>query len=163
MSGDDRTIIAMVPMRDNHGLTRNLCRGLAEGGPEYSHFWIYDNGSANRSAQRWLQTIEATGRYAAEVIRWGPTRGLYGMWNDAIRHALQLWLAGDLDHRVYLAILNNDLIVPPGFLGHLADALDQHRDAGVWITYPDWPAGWPRPVELTGEVRRTSGTPTPEA
>ena len=52
-------------------------------------------------------------------------------WNDGMDKAAAA--AGGAPHNV--AILNNDLEVPPGFLEKLAAGLRQHRDH--WIAYPN--------------------------
>jgi GT2 family glycosyltransferase len=155
---------AMIPMRDKHGLTRNVCRELAVDREDFDELWLYDNGSTNRAARDWLNTVAETGRYRAEVIRWGPAHGIYAMWNHAIQRAAFDALCGAVvgDERpVYLAILNNDLILPPGFLKTLGDALFA-AEPDVWVTYPDWQRGWPAPIDFAAierrELRRTRGT-----
>ena len=150
----------MVPMRDYHVLTRSLCRQLAEQG-EFDRLWVYDNGSSSRSSRNWLSTIETTGRYGAEVVRWGPAKGIYRMWNDAWRRSLHTWraeTAGDPAERRFLAILNNDLEIPPRFLSNLAAGLLAGADEGVWATFPQWGLSWPSESTPTGRLSATRGT-----
>jgi GT2 family glycosyltransferase len=58
-----------------------------------------------------------------------------------------------------LAILNNDIVVPSGFLGYLSSALNA-ADEDVWITYPDYDRPLSAGADVTDPptVRRTSGT-----
>lgn len=122
-----------VPMRDEHPLTRALVRSLVQDS-EFVRLAIFDNGTTAPTGRRWLEAVEH-GRFGAgvEVVR-RPRATIYQIWNEAWRDALVAARAGT---PVELAILNNDIDVPPGFLGHLARALRAAPD-DVWITYPDW-------------------------
>lgn len=143
--------------RDGHPRSRNLLRQLAGDAHRPDTLRLYDNGSTTPGARRWLDTLERTGRYGVDVVRWGPARGIYAMWNDHLRRAVEALEADRSGRRHFAAVLNNDLTLPDGFLHHLGDALYRaHPD--VAAVYPDWPRGWPSPTEVTGELRRTAGT-----
>lgn len=134
-------------MRDEHPLTRALVRRLATDG-EFARLSIFDNGTRAPNGVAWLQAVER-GRFGPRVVVVRrPRATLYQMWNEAWRDALA---AGGGGERVELAILNNDIEVAPGFLGHLAHALRAAPD-DVWITYPDWrlaPEASTRPHSFT--------------
>ncbi len=140
-------------MRDEHPLTRALLRQLAADA-EFAQLSIFDNGTTAPNGIAWLQAVDA-GRFGPRVrVKRRPRATIYEMWNEAWRDAL---LAGQAGAPVELAVLNNDIDVPPGFLGHLAQALRRAPD-DVWITYPDWRRVPADGVALTGELTRTRGT-----
>lgn len=143
--------------REGHRRTRNLLRQIAGDQHPPDELVVYDNGSEDPVAVAWLDTLEQTGRYAAEVVRWGPARGIYAMWNDALRCAVDALASERYGRRHFAAILNNDLDLPPGFLHALGTALDD-APADVAAVYPDWLLGWPCDSTPTGELRRTTGT-----
>lgn len=80
---------------------------------------VVDNGSTDDSAARIRAAYPDV-----ELIETGENLGYAGGNNVGIRHAL----AQGAD---YVCILNNDVIVDPGFLGPLVDALQAEADVGV--------------------------------
>lgn len=142
-----------IPMRDEWHLTAMLLEDLA-GDPVIDRLWIFDNGSKVRKSTEWLKVAEewwlkAGGTGTLEVLRRPDVRSLYAMWNEAI------WDQGS--QRV--AILNNDLRVPPRFLSTLDLAADI-APPDVWIVYPDWHRSCADGVGVNGvpALTRTQGT-----
>lgn len=141
----------MIPMRDNITLTNAVVTSLLADG-EHARLRIYDNGSVEWESRRWLDAPPD----GVEVVRWSAKRGvLYSMWNASWQWCLDA--QREMGEPRYLAILNNDLTLPAGFLGHLARALDS-ADDDTWITYPDWKRPLHAGVDVTGELVRTRGT-----
>jgi hypothetical protein len=70
---------------------------------------------------------------------------IYAMWNAGVA------AAKGADH---IAILNDDVTIPPGALRFMADVLDDYADIGV--VYPDVNADWDFPI-FRG-IERTTGT-----
>lgn len=142
-----------IPMRDEHPLTRALVRCLAADA-EFARLVIFDNGTTAPNGVAWLRAVEA-GRFGARVsVKRRPRATIYQMWNEAWRDALD---AGRAGAPVELALLNNDIEVLPGFLGHLAQALRRAPD-DVWITYPDWRRMPEDGLALSGTLTPTRGT-----
>jgi GT2 family glycosyltransferase len=77
---------------------------------------IYDNGSEVQ--------------FPGSVLRVGAT--IHEMWNEGLRTA-----AAAADARPHnVAVLNNDLVLGPGFLRGLGEGL--RRDERSWLACPDW-------------------------
>lgn len=107
---------------------------------------ILDNGHKASAARRWLYSIGDDPR--VEVLN---TRGdsLYRMWNDA-------WTRARYRGFDYLAVLNDDIVIPDGLIGHLAAALDD--DPGLWLVAPEWTRPLSAGVDITGDVLPVRGT-----
>lgn len=140
--------VAAVPMRDLHPLTARLIESL-DG--DYDAVWIIDNGSTHSGSVRWLAGIAMP---RIDVIRWGPSHGIYAMWNDARRRATDLENA--TGRPVHLAILNNDLTLTPGAMSAMSDALAA-APPDVPVVYPHWQATCAR-CTINGALHVTHGT-----
>lgn len=110
----------VIPGRDRHDMTYNLLNQLGD-----HTVFLYDNGSAP----------------AYQPVGWGATTviaaagmSLHGMWNDGLDRAEKA--AAELGAGEWnVAILNNDLEVPDGFLEVLASGLRRRDDYA--IAYPN--------------------------
>jgi GT2 family glycosyltransferase len=116
-----------MAVKDRHPMTEKLL-GQLDGADAC---FVFDNGS---------ETV-----FPGAVSR--PDARIYALWNEGLRAARAE--AGGAPHNV--AVLNNDLEVPRGFLGALAAGLRQADDH--WIAYPNWegydvPPGTAMPVRL---------------
>jgi len=132
---DGRYVLVALPMRDHHPLTREVVRRLVAD-DEFDELVIYDNGSESKGSITWLRRVEA-GAFGPKVkVRRRKGNGvIYKIWNEAWDLALRIGIQREC--LVDLAILNNDIVVPEGFLGHLSRALRGAHD-DVWVTYPDY-------------------------
>lgn len=135
------TIEVCIPMRDLHHLTEAVLGDLCAE-PEFDVLRVFDNASKSQASRLWLDQLEIPN---VEVLR-RPDSSIYQMWNEAM---WELSAPG-----AHVAILNNDIRVPGGFLGRLSEGLDVTPDEVV-ITYPDWQA---KSARLTGNVIPTQGT-----
>jgi GT2 family glycosyltransferase len=108
----------VVPGRDRHAMTRDLLADLAGEGVTVL---LYDNGSAPSYRDAvdggHVEHVDATG--------WP----LHAMWAHGIAEARRRSPVCNV------AVLNNDLRVPPGTLGQLARALRAHPD--IALAYPN--------------------------
>jgi hypothetical protein len=80
---------------------------------------VVDNGSTDDSAARIRAAYPDV-----ELIETGENLGYAGGNNVGVRHALA-------QGAEYVCILNNDVIVDPGFLGPLVGALQAEADVGI--------------------------------
>lgn len=164
---EGRLQLAAIPQRDHHHLTRALIEQLLVDG-EVDRIILFDNDSIEPATHTWLQQV-SEGLYGDRVeLRCRHGDGIiYRLWNEAWADALELGPVVDL------AILNNDIMVPEGIIGHLSRALrrgvlswryDYNPPTSiddVWISYPDWRIDATRfPVEVDDPplVTPTSGT-----
>ena len=115
----------VIPGRDRHNMTFALVSQL-DG--EHDGLYLYDNGS---TPPYWANPdydgMETT---VIDATDWP----LHRMWNDGLDRA-EAWAAemGALEWNV--AILNNDLEVPPDFLSKLAEGLRRRDD--YMVAYPN--------------------------
>lgn len=151
MTVDGRFLIAAVPMRDHVELTERLVQSILAGG-ETDRVIVFDNDSRSQAARTtWLRQ--------SERVSWRQRSGngiIYQLWNEAWRDALGLWRStGQL---VDLAILNNDIVLPPDAMGLMSRAL-RAAPADIWAVYPDYrlPLGESTCAEPP-ELERTWGT-----
>ncbi len=107
-----RLTYVVIAVKDRHEMTTALLDQL-EGG---DGVFVFDNGSVSPFP-------------GAEIT---PEASLYEMWNMGLDRAREMAGGRPFD----VAFLNNDLEVPPGFLGRLAAGLRQHDDQ--WLAYPNW-------------------------
>lgn len=116
-------IEVLIPVRDQHHLTESLLDQLQDQGG-YAGITVFDNGSGPAGA-RWL--AGRTGRGGVDVVD-AAGSGIYDMWQDGVERARHRSPGCDV------AILNNDLVVGPDFLGALGRAL--HSDTKLWAVSP---------------------------
>lgn len=133
-----------VPMRDLHHLTKALLGDLCAD-PQFGVLRVFDNGSVHRNSVTWLNSLDVEN---VEVVR-RPNSPIYRMWNEA------LWELAEPG--AHVAVLNNDIRVPVGFLGYLSEALSI-SPPDVVISYPDWKGAESRHCLPTGQVVPTQGT-----
>jgi hypothetical protein len=135
----------VIAAKNRHEMTRNLVAQLLE---KYHHqndqtpvVLLYDNGSS----PPYDEAIPAAGM------------GLHEMWNAGLDAAEQRAKELGAD-KWNVAILNNDLEVPPGFLSKLESGIRGHDDN--WISYPnhhgvDIPAGQAAVLENSSMAGQT--------
>lgn len=124
----------VIPTRDRLDLCAELTTELILQ-YEFDHMWVFDNSDAQDAAdhlmldQR-LHVVPARG--------WG----IYGMWNYGWKKALDetRGIMSDTNAPLNLAILNDDIKVPDGFLSLLARPLRLPENDDVWCVYPDYNA-----------------------
>lgn len=133
-----------IPMKDNVKLTRALVRDLLEC-HEFDVLRIFDNDSVDYETYAWLDCVREV---EGVEVRHRPGASIYRMWNEAL---FELRQPG-----AHVAVLNNDIRVPPDFLGVLSRGLESSPD-DVWITYPDWQEA-ERGSVPDGTVLATTGT-----
>lgn len=114
----DVPTFVVIPVRDRHDMTANLIEQL-EG---YADIFVFDNDSDVPPPDEW-NAIPAKYETISQ------------MWNDGLHRAEEAAKAAGHDEW-NVAILNNDLEVPPGFLRTLANGLRLRDD--FWIAYPNW-------------------------
>lgn len=83
------------------------------------HILVVDNASTDQSAEKLRREFSNL-----EIISTGRNLGYTGGINFGIRHALQSPFE-------YILILNNDTLVTPDFLNHLAAAMEEHPNAAA--------------------------------
>ena len=110
---------AVIPVRDRHELTRTL---LTQLGLPPDRVIVVDNGST-------APACEALAGLARVVEV--PERNISVLWNVGLDI-----VAAEQEGPHNVAVLNNDLEVPPGFLAGLAAGLRAGPDH--LIAYPDW-------------------------
>ena len=113
----------VIAAKDRHAMTRTLLGQL----DEHATVLLYDNGSS----PPFEDAVDARG--------WS----LHRMWNHGLDAAEEAAKQLGAD-KWNVAILNNDLEVPPGFLTKLESGIRGHEDN--WVSYPnhhgiDIPAG----------------------
>lgn len=114
-------VFAVIAGRDRHAMTYDLL-GMLDG---VDTVLLFDNGS---------RPPYQTERAEVAVIR-TPDRSLHAMWNAGLELAESYCRIRHID-RWNVAILNNDLRVPAGFLAKLAAGIAAHPD--VAVAYPNW-------------------------
>lgn len=131
----------VIPVRDQLALTASICDQLTD--QAFDRCWIFDNGSRDGTAQHVARLMSRDQRF-----RYIEATGasIYSMWSVGLDLARRL----GADH---VALLNNDLVLAPGTLARLSEALD--ADPTHWVSYPDYDA-----TELRddGELRVTHGS-----
>jgi len=146
----DSCCTVLVPYRDRAELTCSLLDQLVLGGG-FDQLLLYDNGSTPQTADQIAERLEWLGLdHKAEVVA-SPERNLTEMWNDGWARALDA--AGE--RHCDLAIFNNDLRIPDGFLIELRRAL--RSDEKLWAICPDWHRRVAEGTAITA-VRSVRGT-----
>jgi glycosyltransferase involved in cell wall biosynthesis len=97
---------------------------------------VVDDGSSDATA-------EVAGRFGARLVRHGERRGLNAARNTGLRDA-----AGEL-----IAFVDDDVFVPPGWLGALAEGAERFRDAEAF--------GGPIRARFEGRAPRGCGREDP--
>lgn len=108
-------IVAVIPVKDRLGLTRDLIGQIREQGG-CDEIIVCDNGSG-RETKNWL------GSQNDLTVLDMPEAGIHEMWNAGVARALEKH-----GTRCRVAFLNNDLKLGPAFLKTLSQALTDHRD-----------------------------------
>jgi hypothetical protein len=125
----DIPVVVLIPMKNRLDLTTTILRQIRERAGRFDDILLYDNGSdlKNRhelrrwSAERYVTLVEA------------PNQTITQMWNAG----WDLALAKHPEGPVNLAILNNDVEIPSGFLDVLSVALRlELSDVLPWLVYP---------------------------
>jgi len=140
-----------IPFVDEVDRTRALVEQLAAD-PVVDVVVLADNGSADPATLAWLAGLEGDSR--VRCLRFpplGPGRSLYRVWNTLVDEAT----AGRWQP-VNFALLNNDVRVPDGLIGHLARAL-RSASPKIAAVYPDWNRPLADGVDVTGTLTPTQG------
>jgi len=141
-----------VPFVDETDRTRALFEQLAAD-PAVDLILLADNGSTDPATLAWLDSLD--GHPKARCHRLpplGPDRSLYSVWNLLVGET-----GGSGWSAVNFALLNNDVRVPDGLVGHLARAL-RSAPPKVAAVYPDWNRPLAAGVDVTGDLTPTRGT-----
>lgn len=105
-------LIAAVPVRNAFTWTRHLVTSLLDG-DDVDELWLFDNGSTDETSE-WARSVALNDPRL--VITHRPQARLYGMWNEMISRA-------SLMSDASLAILNNDIRLPPNALRDMQSAM----------------------------------------
>lgn len=118
--------VVVIPTRD-HATTLccDLLTQLADQG-ETDLCIVYDNRSDDT-----FQVIPPETRIPSLQWRRTPDMTITQMWN----HGWASACVYGLDGPVNVAFLNDDIVIPPGFIGTLARRV---RDDPYWLVCPDW-------------------------
>ncbi|MGI8829502.1 MAG: glycosyltransferase family 2 protein [Candidatus Limnocylindria bacterium] len=133
-----------IPIMNLHDFTARVVDDL----DELDELVIYDHGSDDPASVEWLAEIELREKVTVDRRAAIPEESLYRSWNDTSRRALATFDGPEVD----VVLLNNDVRLPPGFIGFLTRAL-RSGDPRVLITYPDSKVsldrGLPNEIQLT--------------
>lgn len=132
----------VIPVKDRHEMTVNLISQLQG----WADIFIFDNGSEVEPPDVW-NAIDAKGQTISQ------------MWNAGLDLAAKYAAEANVTEW-NVAILNNDIEVPPGFLAALSHGLRTRDD--FWIAYPnyhgvDLPDGQVIVSQAAGGKRTMSG------
>jgi GT2 family glycosyltransferase len=100
----------VIPLYNQVEYTRRCVESLARCTEQPYELILVDNGSTDGTGE-FLASVKAT------VIRNAVNLGCAKAWNQGVRAA-----TGDV-----IGILNNDIVVTPGWLGRLLAFMDRHR------------------------------------
>src|ERR1044071_10297781 len=100
----------VIPLYNQVEYTRRCVESLARCTEQPYELILVDNGSTDGTGE-FLASVKAT------VIRNAVNLGCAKAWNQGVRAA-----TGDV-----IGILNNDIVVTPGWLGRLPAFMDPHR------------------------------------
>lgn len=127
------TVVA-IPFVDRLDLTAPLALDLLAD-PAVALLQLWDNGSTDPAVLAWLADAARSPRVEVRhcpplgaALPGGGEWSLYASWNGAWRRALEAGAPA-------VVLLNNDVSVPPGFVGALTSSLLAAAD-DVWCVYP---------------------------
>lgn len=174
---DGRHQLAVIPMRDYHLLTKAVIESLLTDG-EVDQIIVFDNETEAVGGRKWLKKVTGGVYGPAVQVRQRSGDGvIYELWNEAWREAVAY--GQEHDTLVDLTVMNNDIKIPEGMIGHLSRALrggvlpasfaalEPSVDDpswvpldDVWIVYPDYRVRANRPVECSDppSITPTIGT-----
>ena len=132
-------VIAAIPVRNALEWTQPLVSALLDGN-EVDEVWLFDNGSTDGTGQWAAALADADPRLRVSER---PSSRLYAMWNEMVARAC-------MQGSVHLAILNNDIELPPGALREMRGAMGEYdlafvdamRDARQEEAPRPFPATW---------------------
>lgn len=111
------SIQAVIVTHDSEAVLEPCLRSLAEAAPRHGvETFVVDNASHDRSAELAVSLLGPD-----QVIRSGDNRGYAAGVNRALERATARWFA----------VLNPDVVVPPGALDRLADLLNSQPKAAL--------------------------------
>jgi GT2 family glycosyltransferase len=98
------------------------CRSIEENTPEDVELHLVDDASDDLESVEWADGLEAAGRW--KVWRHDEKEGLTYGWNQALQYCLDEGLDS-------VTILNNDIIVPPGWWDTFKEVFDADPKIGI--------------------------------
>ncbi len=136
-------VVGVIPTRDRGDLLLPLVHDLVEQN-EFDALLVLDNSESQDLVLKYndVQVIPA------------PGQTIYEMWNWGWLYSLGAGYAYHSD--VHVAFLNDDIMIPDGFLGYLSDALDS--DEKWWCVYPNYDRPLEDGVDELDEIVETYGT-----
>lgn len=123
-----------------------LVNGLADD-PAVGRILILDNGHRSTQARSWFRNVQRRSPKVEVVDTKGW--GIHRMWNYGWQYAREQGFE-------FFGALNDDIVAPRDLVRDLVDALDRNRD--LWIVSPDWHRRLDQGHDVTGRVRRVTGT-----
>lgn len=114
------SIIAIVI--DNQELMQRFISSIRQYTTDKYELILVDNGSKERESIQYIRDSSDL------CIRFEKTTDLVKAWNEAIRQS-----KGE-----YIAIVNNDVVVPPNWFEPLKEVLDSHKKAGMVSPITFW-------------------------
>ena len=109
-------------------MTANLFNALYEDG-DYDYILAFNNGSKPETIHALADCVNQDDNLR---IFNAVDQTIYHMWNRGWKMAVEETDGGPVN----VAILNNDITIPPGFLSLMRKAL--RSAANVWAVYPDY-------------------------
>lgn len=122
MSGLLHDVDAVIPLFNQLNLTRNCVRGLLDDPHGPGRIILVDNGSTDGTVD-WLRGLEGV-----TAVEHGKNAGVAAAWNTGVRLSTAPWII----------LLNNDIVLPPGWLYGL---LDFCRRTGTRVASPSMREG----------------------
>ncbi len=113
----------VVPVWNQWDYTRRFLESFEAGGGEGCRLLVVDNGSTDETPRRLREWKK---RLGFEVLRNRSNRGCAPAWNQGARRVLA-WKPA------WIGVLNNDLVLTPGWLKAL---LDRAEERGWWMASP---------------------------
>ena len=135
----------VIPFRNEAQMTSDLLISLREQG-NYEAILLFDNGSGQEALDHLAPLLLEDPKLR---MFHRPEARIYEMWNEGWSTALGEYPV------VNVAILNNDIAIPAGFLQTLANVLRSSPD--IWAVYPDYDRSVADGTHALG-VRDTRGT-----
>ncbi len=114
------SIIAIVI--DNLKVTQRFISSIRQYTSGNYELILMDNGSTDKEARKYIKD-------SADIyFRYEEITDLVKAWNQGIQ----------LSKGEYIAIVNNDMVVPPHWFESLKDVLEKHKDAGMVSPLTFW-------------------------